>query len=64
MKKEFYKYPLKKIIEHIPPGVKDNPFNASWADKLECNHILMVASDMYGKRFPNKRRCRHCYKEG
>ena len=44
-------YPLRKVV-----GQK------GFDDILECGHSLFQASDMYGPRFPGKRRCRHCWK--
>lgn len=52
MKDRKYLYPLRKIVG----------CNGRW-DVLECGHELLEASDMYGFRFPDKRRCRHCWKE-
>lgn len=29
-------------------------------DLLECGHVLSAANDLYGPRFPSRRRCTEC----
>jgi hypothetical protein len=41
--------PLRKVVDG----------DAS-KDKLECGHVLPIAQDIYGPRFPQRRRCRKC----
>ena len=50
------KYPLRKIINRV---YKEN----HWMNELECGHLVMPPSDIYGETYPIRQRCRFCYKE-
>lgn len=44
--------PLRRVVDHSGDRLQ-------W-DVLECGHKLYQASDIFGQRFPTRRRCRHC----
>jgi hypothetical protein len=51
--------PLRKVVANLPwmvPGVSV-PLPS---DLLECGHRLAEASDIYGPRYPARRRCHKC----
>jgi len=45
-------FPLRKVV-----GV-----DSTGHDILECGHRLSGASDIYGPRYPDKRRCHYCWR--
>lgn len=44
-------YPLRKVVGHDEA-----------MDELDCGHILAGASDIMGRRYPDRRRCFKCAK--
>lgn len=55
------KWPLRAVVggKHVEvvPGVE------VWRDELECGHLIRIATDMIGERYPARRRCGECYRE-
>lgn len=49
--------PLRKVINRF---TNDNGVRR---EQLECGHEIGQAQDMYGDRYPVRRRCRKCLKE-
>jgi hypothetical protein len=52
------RYPLRKVVEAGIGADPERPY--ADVDVLECGHVLSGASDMVGRRYPERRRCHRC----
>jgi hypothetical protein len=51
--------PLRAVVRHGLTRMPDDPV-AIERDVLECGHVLPVAKDAFGPRYPARRRCWKC----